>query len=341
MVVEIQTGCRIHFGLMELSPDAPMRFSGLGLSLSRPGFRMQFSADPSLIGKDTSSVDPEYLRRVDQVGCTEESDFPRIYVNLSEVLPLHSGLGAGTQLGAAVAAGREIYKEVQLGSLAAEDKWSPVGTTCGNWTVEYLSGLSGRGLRSAIGLQGLLNGGLVLDYGDSTEKAAGESRSFSCKSISVPDDWRVVLILPSVDRRMWGSEEAKLLADIGRRPNSSRDKMFMIAEQLMESVHMRESIEKFAAGLSEYMDLASKVFCEVQGGKYNGQDATRAVSMAVEAGLLAVGQSSWGPTIFGFAPSECVARSAVEKMQQDESTRAWKISIAKPDDCGATWRVVQ
>src|SRR5690606_14699868 len=45
--LEIRTGCRLHFGLMELAAGQPLRFGGMGLMLEEPGFVLRFSARPS------------------------------------------------------------------------------------------------------------------------------------------------------------------------------------------------------------------------------------------------------------------------------------------------------
>ncbi|MEZ6077977.1 MAG: hypothetical protein R3C56_20595 [Pirellulaceae bacterium] len=46
-VLHLQTGCRLHFGLIELAAGEPMRFAGLGLMLDQPNFELAFSAAES------------------------------------------------------------------------------------------------------------------------------------------------------------------------------------------------------------------------------------------------------------------------------------------------------
>ena len=79
------------------------------------------------------------------------------------------------------------------------------------------------------------------------------------------------------------------------------------------------------------------MFAPIQGGLYNGSQVEAAVALAREAGLVAVGQSSWGPTVFGFAANSEQAEWAVTKLQRDGG-QDWSVTIAQPAQHGAELR---
>ena len=110
--LELKTGCRLHFGLVELCAEADYCHAGLGLALQEPGYsiRVDLSRKQPLApsqAEASSSPDigghqvDEYARRINDARANCSLEHP---VDIAEALPLHCGLGAGTQLGVAVAA---------------------------------------------------------------------------------------------------------------------------------------------------------------------------------------------------------------------------------------------
>ncbi|QDV25048.1 hypothetical protein [Aureliella helgolandensis] len=348
-MLEIQTGCRIHFGLMELCPAAPLRFAGLGLGVAQPGNHLRFSS-PACVEHRPQSPSQNRAKRdsakrlrpiLERWLAGNHNGCPVPSIELVSGLPAHAGLGSGTQLGVAAAFGLWLWQKTQTqGSLPMGEGWQPVSQVAGVLGLQELAERSGRGLRSAIGLQCFLSGGLVLDRGESASQSKGEARSrgFDCQTINLPESWRVLLIQPMSNRRVFGDSEAKLLARIGRTPNPDRNRMLSIAEEMLESFQAGAfAFGKFISLLDRYMDLASKMFHEVQGGKFNGPEVASAVLQAQRAGLQGVGQSSWGPTIFGFAESKPAAEEIAQRVRESTS-EPWKIDVVAPSRHGARWR---
>ncbi len=84
----------------------------------------------------------------------------------------HSGLGAGTQLALAIAAGvRQLCQAPPL-------------------EIERLVTSVGRGRRSAVGSHGFQLGGLIWEEG----RRPGQSLSDLKRRVEVPTDWRIVLV---------------------------------------------------------------------------------------------------------------------------------------------------
>lgn len=371
-VIEIRTGCRIHFGLIELAPGQPHRYGGLGLALQEPGYhlrvhpaagRARVPAEPSghgaergtasanvpnahqLAATDSENCCHEYHERIEKVrhilsvelGTRGLEEFE---VNLLQALPLHTGLGAGTQLGVATAAG--LLAALNSADPAADhseaENWQPIRAIAGQAGLAELAAYSGRGKRSAIGLQAFLHGGLVADSGFSAT-AGSTKRSYACLGYMLPTAWRIVLIRPCIDAPISGQNESKLLNAIGQRPNPNAAAMLAVADAIGQCLRAEEpDFGRFTGLLDDYMDMAAKLFVEVQGGKFNGFAITQAAEFAQRLGLQAVGQSSWGPTVFGFAPDAVRAQKIVDEMLGSKMSQGWEVRVTRPARHGAQWR---
>ncbi|MCA9127789.1 MAG: hypothetical protein KDB22_11915 [Planctomycetales bacterium] len=317
-------------------------FAGLGLALNEPGFHLRIHAakENSVVGPATQ-LQAEYTSRVESVLQRNAHWARPASIEIVSALPLHAGLGAGTQLGAAVAAGLHLFQAIADSSAPnpPSDQWHQVvgidsASEClSPLNIHKLVELSGRGLRSAIGLYGFLHGGLILDEGNS--EPGNKSRSFSSQLGAIPDKWRIVLIRTNVSRRVFGDEECQRLKALGVLPNPHQSEMMRLARLLITE---NQSFEDFTHRLESYMDLGALLFSGVQGGKYNGEVAIRAVQCARELGLQGVGQSSWGPTLFGFAPSENAAEHFLSDFRRDPKCRSWTATTVSPSKKGAQWR---
>ena len=108
--IEIKTGCRIHCGLLEICPGAKKCFGGVGFALESPSFHLLF-VDPVASG-DLSSVEivasPQIGNRIravlTQMHAEQKLEVVPRCIEVRGAIPLHTGLGAGTQLACAVAA---------------------------------------------------------------------------------------------------------------------------------------------------------------------------------------------------------------------------------------------
>ncbi|MEZ6136883.1 MAG: hypothetical protein R3C53_18465 [Pirellulaceae bacterium] len=356
---EIQTGCRLHFGLMELAEGQAQRFGGLGLMLDRPGWRLRFSipsgsTPAGLHGKSlqySTTAEELYQRFARVLGASSG-----ISVELVQSLPLHSGLGAGTQFAAALAAGAQLIGNIKRDDVRWEplNGWSPIDAVL-NVDATELASLAKRGLRSAVGLQGFLKGGLILDEGYDPDSAATRSRQVKTRCARFPEPWRTVLVIPHASAssgnrddliRVSGEQEAQLLNRIARQPNPHRETMFHIADEIVGRLTAApqaslgtDLLDQFSTVMSlleQYLRLAGELFREEQGGIFNGSELTAAAAAAEKAGLRGVGQSSWGPTIFGFAPDAATAERIACYLS--ELPAQYQVLVANQASSGALWR---
>jgi beta-ribofuranosylaminobenzene 5'-phosphate synthase len=341
-LLQVRTGSRLHFGLMELAAGEPLRYGGWGLMLSAPNLVLEFSR--RRIAASQPAGDPEVLRRIDEVlalgkaktGNSESGCFVRVI----DSLPMHHGLGAGTQLAATTAAGLELVQQLSTHAQhpTSGSGWQSLSSTLAAITPGWLARHAGRGLRSAVGLHGFVHGGMILDEGY-VEPVRGDDlseRPIVCHSQPLPTNWRVVLICPDTATAVSGRREAELLREIGQSPNPNKRHMLQLAQQAMANVAVGGDFNEWTSLLEEYMRLAAGVFAEHQGGTYNGAAVAEAAALAKKVKLRGVGQSSWGPTIFGFAADAAQAELSAEWLRRQKPS--WTVTVTIPAAHGAQWR---
>ncbi len=327
-MLEVSTGCRLHFGLLELAEGERLRFGGLGLMLDEPGWKLRFgecASESSVF----DSLQPEVADRIEQVRERLRREFHKPFnasVCVKQVLPLHSGLGAGTQLAASAALG------LFLAQFSEADKSQLDVNELVRWT--------GRGKRSGIGLFGFVHGGLILDAGHSESEASETGRSVSATSTAISAEWRVVLITPDQTPVVTGNYEASLIERLGQEPNPARANMFALATRIQACGSRVDGFTEFTALLQEYVDSAGKMFAASQGGLYNGEAVAHAVDLAKRAGLRAVGQSSWGPTVFGFASDAETAEQIAARLRDLRPNSQWQVQISSAARRGCEWQTV-
>ena len=357
-LLELSTGCRLHFGLLELAEGQPNRYGGLGLMLETPKLRLRWHAH-SDAPQTWFAPTVEIERRIQLAqthalaALSSRYDVPVNLPGMIEVLdcpPMHSGLGVGTQLATAVA---------QLTLLAVQDDLSANVTSHTN-DVEKLAWLSGRGKRSAIGLHGFLHGGLVRDLGYATntdsEHATLTTQSEAHRLATVatsqlnenagrpvhtqgcllPRDWMVVLCCSCNSGDVHGKLEDQLIGRAAAHTNPHRERMLSLSNEALQAAQSDDFLG-FAQVLDEYMELASRLFASVQAGRYRDAQTAFCVEQLQLVGLSGVGQSSWGPTVFGFAPNSERAQVAADQLSAALDSNNYRIVIARPKTSGAQW----
>lgn len=348
-LLELSTGCRLHFGLLELAEGHPNRYGGLGLMLETPQLRLRLHAhpdqsSPAVLAPTVLAPTVEIERRIQLAQQHALSVLATRYglaeltspgaIEVIDCPPMHSGLGVGTQLGTAVA---------HLTALAVQERFLHDHYAHEN-EVAYLAWLSGRGKRSAIGLHGFLQGGLVRDLGyvpEGSEKESSSRRELTVRpvqteSIHLPTDWMVVLCCSRNSGDVHGKLEDQLIDRAATQANPNRKRMLMLSQDAL-SAAASDDFTAFVHCLNEYMELAARLFASVQNGRYRDAQTASRVKQMQAAGLGGVGQSSWGPTVFGFAPNAERAQAAADYMVQKLDSSTDHIVVTRPKSQGAQW----
>ncbi len=291
-MTRVRAPSRLHFGLLNVptadtSPDGRL-FGGVGLMVADPGVVVCVSPADEW-GASGPSADralgfaERFVESLIRAGSVSDglrefvahasgSD-PMFRIDVERCPAEHVGLGVGTQLGLAVA--KAMAVEVGMPHLTAVE----------------LAARVGRGRRSGVGVHGFDGGGLILDAG----KRTGDAVSALHSRRHLPGDWRIVLACPRGPARWHGDVERRAFA-APTTANTAR------LRELSEILGEVADYPTFADALHEYNRLAGAVFAAAQGGVYSSPEVAALVARIRALGVPAVGQSSWGPTVFAITP---------------------------------------
>ena len=270
---------RLHFGLLARGPAAPRQFGGLGLMVEAPG--LEIEATPSSSWTAAGPLADRALRVAQSVASALALGDRRptpLHLAMRRVPPEHVGLGTGTQLSLAVA--KLVAASIGMLETSAAD----------------LAALCGRGVRSGVGLHGFDVGGLVVEGGHKTD---GGIAPLLCR-LHFPADWSALVVAPRVAEGLHGAAEALAFAALPPMPEAETDRLCrLVLLGLMPAV-AEVDLDGFGAALEEIQHRVGSWFAPAQGGVFASARLATLVAWLRSEGLRGVGQSSWGPTIYGF-----------------------------------------
>jgi beta-RFAP synthase len=280
--VEVYAPARLHLGFLDLNGGLGRRYGSLGLTLEGIGTRLTLTRVAAESGEAAS---PRAERMLAALASRYGALFP-LSLRVSEAIREHVGLGSGTQLGLALAAG--------VAALAGE----PV-------SARTLAALVERGARSGIGIGAFDMGGFLVDGG----KHADAAPAPIIARAAFPADWRVILIFDEAGRGLSGTAEKAAFAALPPFPE-------MVAAQLCRLTLLRllpglaeADFAAFASSVGEIGALLGDYFAPVQGGRYSSPPVAAVLRWLAEAGYAGIGQSSWGPTGFVFVEDPLEAQA--------------------------------
>jgi beta-ribofuranosylaminobenzene 5'-phosphate synthase len=274
---------RVHVTLIDMNGSGGRRDGSVGFVVDEPRLVLAFRHcdRPAVIGDDDGSVAREVRRVGALVGLTSP-----VAVEVRSTIPRHVGLGSGTQLRMAVAAG--------LAHLAGE---AP--------EPERLTALSGRGGTSGIGVHGFFHGGFLVDAGHRvTDKDAFLPSRFAVGveppkllfAHRPPRDWRILLVLPDGPHGLSGASERDFMA--GNTPvdrGETHTAGHLVLMGLMAAV-AEQDLPGFGAALTALQDTAWKAR---HWRRAELRDWRPALDVLVSAGVAGAGLSSTGPLLYG------------------------------------------
>lgn len=291
--IEVTTPSRLHFGMFSFGRADVRQFGGVGVMIDRPGVHLRIS--PAARFSTRGPLEQRVAAVVDRLqGHWTLEAPPDCLIEVLNAPPQHAGLGTGTQLELAITAG--------LNALRGGEPLS----------AEQLATLSGRGARSAIGTYGFLLGGLLVESG----KLPGETLSPLEQQVTLPASWRFVLIaLPGAG--LAGEAERRAFNSLPPvPPEVTVDLRSEVATQLIPAA-LDGQFERFAESLYRFNREAGMCFAASQGGPYASKSIAELIERLRSAGVLGVGQSSWGPTVFALAESDQAADVLVGQLRRE------------------------
>lgn len=296
---------RLHMGFLDLNGSSGRRFGSLGLGLNAPDTLIELAIGNQIFGQID---EPDYVVRSKcQLLAYANLDQP-VSIKIHREIPRHFGLGSGTQMALAIGAGiNQLFGlDLQLTEIAH---------------------ITGRGLRSGIGIGTFADGGLVLDGGRNTQTKVPPI----IVQQPFPNAWRVLLIFDHSHQGVHGDEELSAFANL-------KDADLLPTQHISHQILMKAlpalkegDLNSFAEAVVQLQAYTGDYFSPVQGGRFASKLVTKVLNFLTENGVLCVGQSSWGPTGFAVFESNEVAEQYLQKLKVtfQESSLSWLVCEAR------------
>jgi beta-ribofuranosylaminobenzene 5'-phosphate synthase len=287
--IVVTAPARLHFGMLDPAGLGSRRFGGFGVGIESPRVVVSVRPRPGeeliVTGSQVERATTFARRAWSRLGISGG-----VEVNVREAIPPHMGLGSGTKLGLAIARG--------LAELA--------GVTAG---PEELAAASGRAARSSVGVWTFAAPGLVIEAGVTDEGSV----SPLVARHPMPERWRCVLALPLGVEGLSGDAEQRFFGRLGESATAEPSVARLLVTALLPGL-LSDDIDEFGLALTEIQREIGSIFASQQGGVFH-PSAAPLVDALQKIGVSAVGQSSWGPTVYGIVDGPQRAADVVERLR--------------------------
>lgn len=277
----VSAGARLHVGFQNLSLARERLYGGIGIGLAEPRVTVTATSAP-VVTTDDPLVQEYATRAVDIL------DVPGVSVTVAESLPRHMGLGSGTQLALAVlaATARAHGDRPRVRTHAPE---------------------IGRGGRSGVGVATFENGGFVVDAGHPTNRFTTEPPAAGDWTVppvvarhDLPTEWRFLVVIPDVEPgRSGADEDASMRAVVERADPAVADEIAGVVTRKLLPAAAASRLEAFGEAIAEIGRKNGSWYADAQGGVFRPPAGELIEALEDCPVLSGVGQSSWGPVVYG------------------------------------------
>ena len=288
--VVVTAPARLHFGMLDPAGIGSRRFGGVGVGIESPRVVV---AVGSRSGEEVIARGPEderasaFARRA----CAAFGHGGGLEVDVREAIPPHVGLGSGTKLGLAIARG------------VAELAGVPAGP-------EQLADASGRGARSSVGSWTFAAPGLVVEAGVRDEGSISPLVAHH----PMPERWRCVLALPVGAEGLSGNAEERFFGLLHQERTAIEPRVSRLVLTALLPGLVTQDIDEFGDALTEIQREIGSMFATRQGGVFHPR-AAPVVETLLALGVGAVGQSSWGPSVYGIVDGPERAADVADRLR--------------------------
>jgi beta-ribofuranosylaminobenzene 5'-phosphate synthase len=292
--VFVEAAARLHFGVLDLRESLGRRFGGLGAAVPHPSLLLEARRASTVTaqGPDSSRA-AEFARRFLAFHGLDGG----AHVIVHRGIPAHSGLGSGTQLGLAVArALAELFEAPSDPAMLAR-------------AVE-------RGRRSAIGTWTFALGGFIVEGG---RRTGSDAIAPLLARYEMPDGWRCVIAIPPGNPGLSGDAEAAAFDQLPSPPEAEVEWVAHTVLMKLLPALVEADLAGFGSALTEVQRVTGAWFAPAQGGVFAPGQGAELIRRMAQWGAEGVGQSSWGPAVYGIVEgserSRDLARLARELLE--------------------------
>jgi beta-RFAP synthase len=277
--VFVETAARLHFGVLDLRGSLGRWFGGLGAAAPAPTLLLsaRHASSIQVNGPDGERAAGFARRFLSHHGVTAGA-----CIQVHRALPPHAGLGSGTQLALAVA------------RALAELHGLPTGAAA-------LALACGRARRSAIGTWTFEGGGLVVEGGRLRDR---EECGPLLARLAFPPEWHCVVAVPDAAPGVSGIDEAAAFASLTSPAEAEVAHVAHLVLMALLPALATADLPAFGRALTEIQEHTGRWFAPVQGGTFAAGASAALVRRMREWGVPGVGQSSWGPAVYGIVSDE-------------------------------------
>ncbi len=300
--VAVTVPARLHLGFFDLHGGLGRRFGSIGVAISDLQTRIAIERSPAteITGPESDRVERylEIMRR--ELGLSGGHR-----IRILDAVPAHAGLGSGTQLALAVAAAVRRLHDLPLDVAADAIRLD-------------------RGARSGAGVGLFHHGGLVVDGG----RGPALRPAPVIAHMPIPAPWRILVILDPSRQGKHGANESAAFETLP--PFSAELAAHLCRLVVMQALPSlaEQDLAGFGSAVTEIQQRLGDYYAPAQGGaRFMSPDVAAVLDALARAGATAIGQSSWGPTAFAFAPSRAEAERMVRLARAHPSARALDIRI--------------
>jgi beta-ribofuranosylaminobenzene 5'-phosphate synthase len=325
--VIVETGSRIHLGLIEMHGGLGRVDGGIGIALDEPRVLLEVrqSAGVEVAGCDETTS--QLVREISTRTLAGIRAGAGASITIRSSYPAHTGLGSGSQLSLATArAICELYGR--------------------QMTVNELAHLAGRGGTSGIGTAAFERGGFIIDgghrFGPGCEKT-GFAPSSASKGIrpapvtvrhDFPPDWRILLAIPDLPAGASGNREVDIFRQFCPVPlDEVRALCHEVLVRMLPAI-VEHDLDQFGASINAVQNIGFK---KVEHNLQPPQVAALLDTMR-GAGAAGAGMSSFGPALYAVSDTGLkeIEQAATSFMQE---TGGGTTLITSARNFGATVRV--
>ena len=114
---------------------------------------------------------------------------------------------------------------------------------------------------------------------------------------------------------MSGAAEAQAFARLAPPPDGDVERVAYLVLMSLLPALVEADIESFGAALSEIQEMTGRWFAAAQGGTFAPGPTETLVRSMAQWGARGVGQSSWGPAVYGIVDGEESAASLAARVR--------------------------
>jgi beta-ribofuranosylaminobenzene 5'-phosphate synthase len=320
--VAVYAPARIHMGFYNFLTDS-IAYGDLGVAIERPRVAVRISNIDEDVFKVVNKSNVDISDCIDRV--TRAFDLSGVYIEILDVIPRHVGLGSTTQIMLAIACALSVLR----------------GSSC---NVRDLAVKLCRGRDSGVGLAAFEKGGFVVNSG---RKVSEEGKVLCPNSpldlpqlifrAPVPRKWSFIIFTPKVKKGFDEVSERKAMDTPTQLPRDIQYELYKLVFLHMIPSILRRDIEVFGKALTKLQFTVGEYFSKYQGGVFCCEEAELIINTMLKYNVKGVGQSSWGPSVYGLVEEQGKAIKVATRVLKEVKSKGIEVDymVVKASNSGA------